>query len=118
MLGNTLPSNFGNALPTLQILYLGNNMFEGYIPSSLGNASGLIDLDLSFNKFTGQIPSIFGSLSGLSILNLEENMLEASDSAGWEFFDALTNCSSLEVLSVANNNLQGVIPYAIANLIY
>lgn len=45
-------------------------------------------------------------------------MLELSDSAGWEFFDALTNCSSLEVLSVANNNLQGVIPYSIANLIY
>nr|TKW40297.1 hypothetical protein SEVIR_1G236700v2 [Setaria viridis] len=110
-LGNTLPSNFGNALPSLQILYLGNDML----------VSGLIDWDLSSNKFTGQIPSIFGSLSGLSILNLEENMLEASDSAGWEFFDALTNCRivppsigkfrALVRLSLGINNLTGTIDW-------
>ncbi|WVZ74624.1 LOW QUALITY PROTEIN: hypothetical protein U9M48_022785 [Paspalum notatum var. saurae] len=115
-LGSTLPSNFGNAIPNLRLLYLGNNSFEGHIPASLGNASGLIDLDLSSNKFTGQIPNIFGKLSELSLLNLEQNMLEARDSAGWEFFDALTNCSSLEVLALDANNLQGVIPTSIANL--
>ncbi|KAK8462633.1 hypothetical protein SEVIR_1G238701v4 [Setaria viridis] len=116
MLGNTLPSNFGNALPNIQFLYLANNMFEGNIPASLANASGLIDLSLSSNKFTGQIPSIFVNFSVLSTLILEENMLEASDSAGWEFFDALTNCSSLTGLSLAGNNLQGVVPNSVGNL--
>lgn len=115
-LGNTLPSNFGNALPNIQLLYLGNNMFEGNIPASLANASGLIVLDLPSNKFSGQIPSIFVNFSVLSALNLQDNMLEASDSAGWEFFDALTNCSSLTVLSLAGNNLQGVVPNSVANL--
>ncbi|TKW40301.1 hypothetical protein SEVIR_1G237000v4 [Setaria viridis] len=43
-------------------------------------------------------------------------MLEASDTTGWEFFDALTNCSSLKVLSLAGNNLQGVVPNSVANL--
>lgn len=115
-LGNTLPSNFGNALPELQILFLGNNTFEGHIPASLGNATRLIQLDLSGNKFTGQIPDIFGRLSVLSFLSLEKNTLQASDNEGWEFFDALTNCSSLNVLSLATNNLKGVIPNSIGNL--
>jgi hypothetical protein len=43
-------------------------------------------------------------------------MLEASDSTGWEFFDDLTKCSSLMVLSLAGNNLQGAVPNSIANL--
>jgi Leucine-rich repeat (LRR) protein len=91
-------------------------MFEGRIPASLGNASGLIQLDMSSNKLTGQIPNIFGKLSGLTNLILERNMLEANDSAGWEFFDALENCKSLEVLSLSNNQLQGVIPNSISKL--
>ncbi|KAJ1255960.1 hypothetical protein BS78_K128000 [Paspalum vaginatum] len=115
-LGNTLPSSFGNAIPNLQNLYLGYNSFEGHIPASLGNASGLTDLVLSANNIMGQIPNIFGKLSGLCLLNLEQNMLEARDSAGWEFFDALTNCSSLSELALDANNLQGVIPTSIANL--
>ena len=72
-------------------------MYEGTILASLGNASGLIELDLSNNRFSGQIPSIFRKLSGLSILNLESDMFEASESAGWEFFQGLRNCGSLEV---------------------
>ncbi|KAJ1279974.1 hypothetical protein BS78_04G196400 [Paspalum vaginatum] len=116
MLGNTLPPNIGTVLPNLQILYLAGNMFEGFIPASLGSVSGLTALDLSANKFTGQIPSMFRKLSGLTYLNLEANMLEASDSAGWEFFDDLANCRSLEVLSLYANQLQGVIPNSISNL--
>ncbi|CAL4968248.1 unnamed protein product [Urochloa decumbens] len=116
MLGSTLPPNIGNALPSITNLYLGMNMFEGPIPASLGNASGLKELDLSSNKFTGQIPSIFRKLPSLFTLNLEQNMLEASYSDGWEFFQDLTNCRSLEVLSLSNNHLQGFIPSSIANL--
>jgi Leucine-rich repeat (LRR) protein len=116
MLSNTLPSNFGHALPNLKLLYLGGNLFEGQIPDSLGNVSGLVHLDMSYNKLTGKIHSIFGKLLGLSFLNLEENMFEASDSASWDFFVDLIACSSLTVLSLASNNLQGAIPNSIANL--
>ncbi|RCV09303.1 hypothetical protein SETIT_2G016400v2 [Setaria italica] len=56
-LGKTLPSNFGNAVPSLIRLILDGNMFEGHIPVSLGNASSLELIDLSGNHFTGQIPA-------------------------------------------------------------
>ncbi|CAN6252328.1 unnamed protein product [Urochloa humidicola] len=51
--GKALPSNLGNVLPSLQQVTLGNNMFEGQIPASLGNASELQVIDLSRNSFTG-----------------------------------------------------------------
>jgi Leucine-rich repeat (LRR) protein len=117
MLGSTLPSNIGDALPNLHELYLGNNSFVGQIPTSLGNPSSLEIIDLSENYFTGEIPRSFGNLSQLYSLNLEVNMLEAArDSEGWEFLDALANCSSLNKLSLSYNLLNGPIPNSIANL--
>lgn len=99
-----LPPNIGDALPNLQWLVLNHNLFEGYIPASLGNISGLEGLDLENNNFNGEIPSSFGKLRNLYHLNLEENQLEASNShQSWEFFHALTNCSLLQVLSLAAN---------------
>ncbi|CAM0942615.1 unnamed protein product [Alopecurus aequalis] len=114
-LGKALPSNFGDTLPNLVDLYMSNNSFQGHIPSSLGNISGLILLDLSFNCFTGQVPSSLGRLRNLSYLDLEANKLEANDIQSWEFIDALSNCSLLE-LTLGENLLQGAIPNSIANL--
>lgn len=115
MLSGALPSNIGDSLPSLQFLELGRNTFNGHIPASLGNASGLTEIDLPFNYFTGKIPNSFGKLP-LSSLNLGHNKLEARDSESWEFFDALANCSDLDVLSLSNNQLEGVIPNSIGNL--
>ncbi|KAL5212795.1 hypothetical protein ABZP36_023642 [Zizania latifolia] len=115
-LGKALPSNIGIALPRLQRLAMGRNTFEGQIPASLGNASGLQLIDLPENSFTGQLPADWEKLSGLTRLNFEKNMLEAGDIRTWEFFHALRNCSSLRVLSLAQNRLQGVIPNSIGNL--
>lgn len=50
------------------------------------------------------------------LLNLERNELEATDSEGWEFLNALANCSRLEVFSLAQNQLQGAIPNFFGNL--
>ncbi|KAG2659819.1 hypothetical protein PVAP13_1KG341715 [Panicum virgatum] len=117
MLEGTLPSNIGNAFPNLQNLFLGGNTFQGHIPSSIGNASGLGRIDLSSNGFSGQIPSSFGRIGALYCLNLESNKLEAArDGEGWEFFHALANCTSLQVISVSNNQLLGVIANSIGNL--
>lgn len=115
MLGNTLPTNIGNALPNLVVLNLGNNTFEGQIPASLGNASMLQEIDLSRNKFVGKIPPL-GKLSNLSYLNLGENRLEASDNNSWEFLHSLRNCSYLQAFSLSQNLLEGHIPNSIGNL--
>ena len=88
----------------------------GRIPTSLGNPLSLETIDLSVNYFTSEIPSSFGNLSQLQILNLEVNMLEVGDSEGWQFFDALANCHSLNKLSVSDNILHKSIPNSISNL--
>ena len=116
MLGKALPKNFGDAFPRLQQATLDYNNFEGQIPTSLGNASGLWYIDLSSNYFTGQIPTSFGRLSELSRLNLAYNKLEANGNQGWEFLHSLINCTALTTLSVAENNLQGSLPHSVGNL--
>lgn len=115
-LNKALPSNIGIALPSLQVLSMSGNKFDGQIPASLGNASELQSIYLINNSFTGQVPAIWGKLSQLTRLNLEINKLEAGDSQSWEFLGALTNCSSLQILSLYNNRLQGVLPSSIGSL--
>ncbi|WVZ74597.1 hypothetical protein U9M48_022761 [Paspalum notatum var. saurae] len=115
-IGNTLPSNIGDALPNLKELLLSENYFEGQIPASLGKPQNLEAIELSRNFFTGQIPYSLGNLSFLSYLNLELNMLESTDSEGWEFLDALGNCKLLTIFSLSHNKLHGAIPNSIANL--
>lgn len=72
-----MPSHIGDKLPSLERLHMSQNMFQGHIPPSLGNASNLIDIDMSQNNFTGQIPSYFGNLRALTYLNLGGNNLQA-----------------------------------------
>lgn len=114
-LGGRLPNNIGDLLPNLQWLLLNQNKFEGHIPASLGNASGIYRLDLNNNNFTA-IPSSFGKLQNLMSLNVESNNIKANDSQSWEFFDALTNCSSLQLLSLSRNQLHGAIPNSVGKL--
>lgn len=80
MLGKeALPPNISDVLPNLQFLSLARNMFEGHIPTSLINASGLWLIDLTNNNFYGQVPSYLSELANLSDLYLAGNHLEASD---------------------------------------
>jgi len=115
-LGKALPSDFGDAFPSLQNLYLDNNIFKGQIPWSLGNASLLGLIDLSVNSFTSQVPASLGKLTNLNSLNLETNKLEAGDRQSWGFLDALTNCRSLTNLSLYDNRLGGDIPESVGSL--
>jgi len=111
-----LPDTIGNTLPSLVALGLHYNMFQGQIPASLGNASSLTTLEFTSNNFSGYVPSSLGKLSSLKYLKLEQNKLEANDSKGWEFLDALGNCTDLQLLSLYDNQLQGAIPNSIGKL--
>ncbi|KAF7082014.1 hypothetical protein CFC21_085901 [Triticum aestivum] len=111
-----LPSNIGDTLPNLWALSLSDNMFEGQFPASLGNASFLSIIYLASNNFTGQLPSSLGNLLHLTDLKLDENNFEAKDDQGWKFLDALSNCGSLQVLSLNDNQLYGPIPHSVGNL--
>ncbi|WVZ53229.1 hypothetical protein U9M48_004201 [Paspalum notatum var. saurae] len=117
MLHGPLPSKIGDFSRGLRHLYLADNMLGGHIPESLGNASVLEAIDLKYNGgFIGRIPPSLGKLRNLKFLGLDGNTLEAKDSQGWEFLDALTNCTLLEVLTFTWNQLQGVLPDSVGNL--
>ncbi|VAH10453.1 unnamed protein product [Triticum turgidum subsp. durum] len=116
MLEKALTSDFGDNLPSLRTLMLGSNKLHGHIPASLGNISELATLDLSSNNFIGQVPTSLGRLGMLSFLNLQANKLSSKDTQGWEFIGGLSNCSSLNVLGLAQNQLQGAIPNSIGKL--
>ncbi|XP_020089174.1 probable LRR receptor-like serine/threonine-protein kinase At3g47570 isoform X2 [Ananas comosus] len=115
-LEGTLPSDIGNALPNLQALRMDGNQLGGQIPASLSNASELYDLELSLNAFHGTIPQSLGALQSLLRLTLAANRLEARKPSDWSFITALTNCTSLQVLDIGVNLLQGMMPKSLVNL--
>ncbi|XP_073100086.1 LRR receptor-like serine/threonine-protein kinase EFR [Elaeis guineensis] len=115
-LQGSLPPTLGNTLPTLNYLWLDNNQFDGPIPASLVNATGIVSIDFFNNSFSGQVPSNLGRLQGLYHLVLGVNQLEANDANGWAFIDSLTNCSFLQNLGLEFNLLGGRLPKSIANL--
>ncbi|GJN07260.1 hypothetical protein PR202_ga25079 [Eleusine coracana subsp. coracana] len=111
-----LPLDLGSSFPDLQFLTIVSNHFYGHIPPSLANASNLGQLDLSENNFTGVVPRSIGKLRKLYKLNLQFNKLEARNKKDWEFVESLGNCTRLEFLSLAGNQLEGHIPISLSNL--
>ncbi|KAL6128114.1 hypothetical protein ACLB2K_071470 [Fragaria x ananassa] len=110
-----LPPSIDRNMPHLHTMFLGENEFSGQIPASFANASQLIELDVSINNFVGQVPTSFGVLPNLQWLNLEGNNLGSNSSNDLECITFLTNCSNLELLSLAVNNFGGVLPNSVAN---
>ena len=68
-LSGPIPSSLGN-LSNLLWLNLRGNELSGPIPSSLGNLSNLTGLMLGYNALSGPIPSSLGNLSNLEWLDL------------------------------------------------
>ncbi|XP_018476975.2 probable LRR receptor-like serine/threonine-protein kinase At3g47570 [Raphanus sativus] len=120
MFGNNfsgnLRSDFGNLLPNLRELLIGNNSLTGTIPSTLSNISTLQYLAMELNSLTGSIPLSFAKLRYLQTLGLNGNSLGSYSAGDIEFLVALTNCTKLQSLDVSFNRLGGDLPASIANL--
>ncbi|KAK9233128.1 hypothetical protein WN943_023377 [Citrus x changshan-huyou] len=112
----SLPFDIVVNLPDLKELAISGNNFFGSIPDSLSNASNLEILDLARNQFKGKVSIDFSSLKNLSWLNLEQNNLGMGTSNDLDFVTFLTNCTSLKVLSLYDNQFKGELPHSIANL--
>ncbi|XP_010038549.2 receptor-like protein 6 [Eucalyptus grandis] len=57
------------------VIDLSSNLFEGEIPSAIGDLKGLQGLNLSNNFLTGHIPASLGNLTALESLDLSQNNL-------------------------------------------
>ncbi|PHT53628.1 hypothetical protein CQW23_08090 [Capsicum baccatum] len=111
-----LRSDLGHYFPNLQKLYLGSCQFIGSIPSSLANASKLLQLDFPENNLTGNIPKGLGNLRNLLWLNVHRNHLGYGKHDDLDFLNSLTNCSSLKMLHLGDNQFVGTLPHSIVNL--
>ncbi|XP_058081906.1 receptor-like protein kinase 7 [Magnolia sinica] len=89
------------SLGKLSWLYLSNCSIEGEIPRSIGNLTGLINLELSCNHLTGVIPSEIVKLNNLWQLQLWRNNLVG------KIPDGFRNLSKLEYFDVSDNKLEG-----------
>ncbi|KAK4607794.1 hypothetical protein RGQ29_001563 [Quercus rubra] len=101
-------------LPCIQTLDLGDNPdLEGYlpksnwsraIPTSIGNLTQIIVLDLSYNNFYGLLPSSIFDLPNLSSLYLHANQLVGS------LPNHVSGLNLLIDLSLSSNFLKGTLP--------
>ncbi|KAH9714602.1 protein kinase domain-containing protein [Citrus sinensis] len=96
-------------LPNLEKLHLWGNNFSGIIPRFIFNASKLSTLELEENSFSGFIPNTFGNLRNLERLNLGDNYLTSS-TPELSFLSSLSNCKSLTLIILSNNQLDGILP--------
>ncbi|XP_034906245.1 cuscuta receptor 1-like isoform X2 [Populus alba] len=101
-----IPSEIGDRLPGLQVLFMSDNGFNGSIPFSLGNISSLQAFDLSNNSLQGQIPGWIGNMSSLEFLDLSGNNLSGP------LPPRFNTSSKLRVVYLSRNKLQGPITMA------
>ncbi|KAM7523462.1 hypothetical protein LguiA_013364 [Lonicera macranthoides] len=115
-LEGNLPRDLGFLLPNLGRLNIWGNKLAGSIPISLSNASNLASLDLSINGFSGGMPIDFGNAPKLYWLGMIENNLGSDGGGDLHFISSLANCSLLTILSLDRNNFGEALPNTIANL--
>ena len=76
-LNRTLPDEFGLYFPAMIECRLPGNHFTGNIPSTLGNMTNLLHLNLARNRFSGKIPKSVGSIRTLQIIDFSANQLSS-----------------------------------------
>ena len=113
-LHGNLPPDLGLTLPNLEILLMSFNRFSGSIPPTFSNASTIAVIELSNNNLTGRVPDL-SSLSKLRWLIVDVNYLGNGNDDDLSFLPPLANKTSLEELSINDNNFGGLLPKIISN---
>ncbi|RHN58917.1 putative leucine-rich repeat domain, L domain-containing protein [Medicago truncatula] len=90
------------SFPNIKLLYLASCNIQSF-PRFLMNQSTLISLDLSDNNIQGVVPNWIWKLQSLQWLNISHNFLT-------ELEGSLQNLTSIWVVDLHNNQLQGCIP--------
>ncbi|KAF8040999.1 hypothetical protein BT93_B3040 [Corymbia citriodora subsp. variegata] len=95
----------------LKSLSLSRTRCSGQLPSSLGNLSSLIELDIISCELSGVIPSSVGELAQLRTLQLRRNQLTG------EIPPSLGKLVGLIYLDLSYNQLSGEIPPSLGKLV-
>ncbi|KAF8011984.1 hypothetical protein BT93_I0190 [Corymbia citriodora subsp. variegata] len=95
----------------LKSLSLSRTRCSGQLPSSLGNLSSLIELDIASCELSGVIPSSVGELARLHTLDLRKNQLTC------EIPPSLGKLVGLTHLDLSYNQLSGEIPPSLGKLV-
>ncbi|KAJ1426373.1 Serine/threonine-protein kinase, active site [Sesbania bispinosa] len=112
----TLPSNIHLAFPNLQAFLVGWNHLTGTFPFSISNITGLRWFDISSNGFNGPIPPTLGSLNKLRRFNIGYNNFGSGRAHDLDFLSSLTNCTQLQKLILDSNRFGGALPDFVGNL--
>ncbi|XP_061343561.1 probable LRR receptor-like serine/threonine-protein kinase At3g47570 [Gastrolobium bilobum] len=112
----SLPSNLQLGFPNLRAFLIGGNQFTGTFPSSISNLTGLIWFDIAVNGFNGQIPNTLGCLNKLQRFHIGYNNFGSGRGHDLDFLSSLTNCTQLQILILDGNKFGGVLPNLIGNL--
>ncbi|XXG56982.1 hypothetical protein AAC387_Pa03g4264 [Persea americana] len=111
-----IPSDIGFKLPNLLSFHICFNKFTGALPSSLHNITRIQSIRASNNFLTGSVPQGLESLRDLQTYNIGFNSIASFGANGLNFITSLTNSTSLQLLALQKNLLEGVIPQSIGNL--
>ncbi|XP_014523046.1 probable leucine-rich repeat receptor-like protein kinase At1g35710 [Vigna radiata var. radiata] len=98
-----LPNNVGFFFPRLEFLDASNNEFDGPIPASIGEMSFLVELHLGSNNFSGNVPEyILNRCSSLDMLMISNNQLNGT-------LLSTIRKRKLTFLAASRNNIEGAI---------
>ncbi|OIW17335.1 hypothetical protein TanjilG_22447 [Lupinus angustifolius] len=114
-ISGTIPSNIDLFFPNLEIFLIGQNQFSGTFPSSISNITRLKWLEIVENSFEGSIPLTLGSLSELELFNIAANSFGSGKAHDLDFLYSLTNCTQLELITFEANKFGGALPDIISN---
>ncbi|KAM1383324.1 hypothetical protein FF2_035324 [Malus domestica] len=105
-----IPDLVFTKLGKLEYLNLNDNLFQGKIPTTIGQLRELQSLDLGMNSLNSSIPSELGHCTDLTNLSLASNFLSG------ELPRSLSNLNSILHLDFSDNVFTGpILPSVISN---
>lgn len=109
-LNGYLPSSIGNLSSFLNELDISKSGIQGRIPDEIGNLSSLADLYLDDNQFNAFLPSTFKGLESLQILSILNGGVTGSVP------DVLCQLKNLGEIALSRNKLTGSLPACLGNI--